>query len=197
MVLTGRQVAKAFDFLDNAECQTELFAVFSTSLRSLPAPLYELYVAPHRTEMDSRAQASLLFDAVGTFHPTSAPKPSKVDKTAADGGWVNMLIMEKCYLPFAATSTAEGNAKFSLVLESLLRIHWMKGQVCYSADLDQAVRTGVALRNDRSKPKKSGRSKDRAEEAARKILAQSGSRLEYLMEIVREEDQSDGDMVAD
>ncbi|KLU89349.1 hypothetical protein MAPG_08321 [Magnaporthiopsis poae ATCC 64411] len=190
-------VGKAFDFLDNVECQTELFAAFSASLRSLPVPLYELYVAPHRAEMDVRAQASLLFHAAGTFHPTSAPKPSKVDKAAAEAGFINMLVMEKCYLPFAATSTAEGNAKFSLVLESLLRIYWVKGQVCYSADLEEAVRTGVALRNDRSKPKKSGRSKDRAEEAARKILAQSGSRLEYLIEIVREEDQADGDMVAE
>ncbi|KAL8370368.1 hypothetical protein RB595_000647 [Gaeumannomyces hyphopodioides] len=188
-------VGKAFDFLDNAECQTDLFGVFSISLRSLPVPLYELYVAPHRTEMDSRSQISLLLDAVGTFRPTSAPKPNKVDKAAADGGFINMLIMEKCYLPFAATSTAEGNAKFSLVLESLFRILWVNGQVSYSVELDEAVRAGVALRDSRSKSKKSGRSKDGAEEAARKILAQSGSRLEYLMEIVREEEQSDGDMV--
>ncbi|KAL8303736.1 hypothetical protein RB597_004859 [Gaeumannomyces tritici] len=190
-------VGKAFDFLDNAECQTELFGVFSSNLRSLPVPLYELYVASHRTEMDSRSQISLLLDAVGTFRPTSAPKPIRVDKAAATGGFINMLIMEKCYLPFAATSTAEGNAKFSLVLESLFRILWVNDQVSYSTELDEAVRTGVAMRNDRSKPKKSARSKDGAEEAARKILAQSGSRLEYLMEIVAEEEQSDGDTDAE
>lgn len=123
------------------------------------------------------------------FQPKTAPKPSRIDKAAAEGGFLTMALMEKCYLPTVASGGVDNNARYSLLVEALLRILWQAGQAPYTPELDDAVRAGVAARND-CKGGRGARGKESTrDDAARRVLVESGDRLEMLVDIIHDEGQ--------
>lgn len=80
--------------------------------------------------------------------PTSAPHPYAVTKRTDDE--LSQIVLEQCYLPFAASAfTTIENAKVSILVESLLRMLWRLGGCEYTSSLQAAVEKGILARENR------------------------------------------------
>ncbi|TLD03771.1 uncharacterized protein PgNI_11782 [Pyricularia grisea] len=184
------------DHSGRADGLEDLYSDFCFTLRSLHLDTFSAFIAPYGTGLPLDSLVTVIRETMEHFQPKTAPKPSKVDKAAAEGGFVTMALMEKCYLPTVASGGVDNNARYSLLVEALLRIMWQAGQVSYTPELDEAIRAGVAARND-CKGGRGGRAKESTkDDAARRILAESGDRLELLLDIIHDEEERmdcDGD----
>lgn len=124
----------------------------------------------------------VLRDVIEFLLPRSSPSPGRVDPATDDSGGVSMAILEKCYLPFAAnTISAEDNAKYSLILESMFSVLFTRTSPRYTDDLAEAVQHGIQAREDKTRKKKAASKTDNAERMAREILSRSGQRLLVLL----------------
>ncbi len=64
-------------------------------------------------------------------------------------------MLEKCFLPYPASSSTVGeNAKVSIIVESLLRFMTIMGACEYSPDLEAAVEKGILARENKIKADK-------------------------------------------
>ncbi|TLD28847.1 hypothetical protein PspLS_04124 [Pyricularia sp. CBS 133598] len=177
------------DHSDRAEGLQDLYSDFCFTLRSLHLDTFSAFIAPYGTGIPLDSLVTVIRETMEHFQPKTAPKPSKIDKAAAEGGFVTMALMEKCYLPTVASGGVDNNARYSLLVEALLRILWQAGQVQYSPELDDAVRAGVAARTDCRGSRGSRAKESTRDDAARRVLAESGNRLELLMDIIRDEEE--------
>ncbi|TLS24881.1 hypothetical protein PpBr36_08934 [Pyricularia pennisetigena] len=167
----------------------DLYSDFCFTLRSLHLDTFSAFIAPYGTSLPLDSLVTIIRETIEHFQPKAAPKPSRVDKAAAEGGFVTPALMEKCYLPTVASGGVDNNARYSLLVEALLRILWQAGQLPYTPGLEEAARAGVAARND-CKGGRGARAKESArDDAARRVLAESGDRLELLMDFIRDEEQ--------
>ncbi|KAI7918322.1 hypothetical protein M9X92_006952 [Pyricularia oryzae] len=167
----------------------DLYSDFCFTLRSLHLDTFAAFIAPHGTGLPLDSLVTVIRETMEHFQPKTAPKPSRVDKAAAEGGFLTMALMEKCYLPTVASGGVDNNARYSLLVEALLRILWQAGQAPYTPELDDAVRAGVAARND-CKGGRGARAKESTrDDAARRVLVESGDRLEMLVDIIHDEGQ--------
>ncbi|KAI6409613.1 hypothetical protein MCOR20_004937 [Pyricularia oryzae] len=167
----------------------DLYSDFCFTLRSLHLDTFAAFIAPHGTGLPLDSLVTVIRETMEHFQPKTAPKPSRIDKAAAEGGFLTMALMEKCYLPTVASGGVDNNARYSLLVEALLRILWQAGQAPYTPELDDAVRAGVAARND-CKGGRGARGKESTrDDAARRVLVESGDRLEMLVDIIHDEGQ--------
>ncbi len=139
--------------------------------------------------LPSDAYTSLLKIILRHYLPASIPDPVKVDPATADKDGVSVRMLEQCYLPFAANSTAADiNARMSLVLENLFRKIWDLGGIKWTSKLQKAVEQGIEARSARTKTRKNARPKgdgDNDDETARDILDDSSRRLLTMMSILK------------
>jgi len=166
----------------------DVYNTFADGLRELSVPAFALYVNSS-SPLEADSQCSLLKNILRHYLPASVPDPEDVDPNTNAQDGASVLMLEKCFLPFAANNvTLETNAKMALVLESLFALVWREGGIAWTRGLQRAVEKGVTARNDRTKSRKVGRAKTDADadaDAIRAILAGSGRRLVSMMKVIR------------
>ncbi|KAK3302445.1 uncharacterized protein B0T15DRAFT_487574 [Chaetomium strumarium] len=158
----------------------ELYEKFTDAVRGLPLPMFRLFVASHPPFLPASVQVSFLRMVIEAMLPRH-PDPADVDPECESRHGVTVLMMEECFLPFAANRVmAEDNAKLSLALESLLWFVYAQIGIEYSEGLRRAVETGIKAREQRIKKRAAGA----ADKAAREMLARSARSLRVLVDVV-------------
>jgi hypothetical protein len=158
----------------------ELYEKFTGTVRGLPLPMFRLFVASHPPVLPESVQVSFLRLVIEEMLPRH-PDPADVDPECESRHGVTVLMMEKCFLPFAANRvTAEDNAKLSLALESLMWFVYSQISIEYSEGLRRAVETGIKAREERIKKRAAGA----GDKAARETLARSARNLRALVDVV-------------
>ena len=168
----------------------ELYDKFATSVRGLPLDLFRLFVSSHSTPLPDDVYVSFLRGIVDKLLPNH-PDPGSVDPETDDHYGVSVDILRRCFLPFAANKIfTEDNAKLSLVLEHMLRFLWTRSRIPRASSLRPAIEAGIAARNEKSKSRKVGRTKnvEAAESSARQILDDSSQNLTILIELIEDSD---------
>ncbi|KAK4039980.1 hypothetical protein C8A01DRAFT_36030 [Parachaetomium inaequale] len=162
----------------------ELYEKFTDHVRGLPLPMFRLFVESHPSILPEFVQVHFLRTLIEAMLPPSHPDPADVDPVDAAGTGVTELVMQECFLPFAANKiTAEDNAKLSLALESIMWFVYAQIGVGYSAKLRRAVEAGIKAREDKVKRRGTGKA-DSAEKAAREVLARSARNLRALVDVI-------------
>jgi hypothetical protein len=158
---------------------------FCDGLRDLSPPVFARYIDASTSSLTAAGQCLVLRNILRHYLPNAAPDPQRIDpETAADDG-LSVLMLEKCYLPFAAnTVILDTNTKMSLVLENLFRLSWDEGMT-WSTSLQEAVEKGVEARNGRVKRKTARAKSDGEETVMRGILSSSGQRLLIMMRLIK------------
>ncbi|KAK3333827.1 hypothetical protein B0T19DRAFT_440554 [Cercophora scortea] len=162
----------------------ELYEKFADRVRLLPLPMFRLFIESHSTTLPDFAHVSLLrhvLDELVANHPSA----SDIDPDTDAQHGMSVLMMEKCFLPFAAgTITAEDNAKLSLVLENLLWFIHARHEIPYTASLRRAIGQGIKAREERVKKRGAAATTAADVVAARDALARSARSLEVFIDIV-------------
>ena len=161
----------------------ELYERFTQLVRGLPLPMFQLFISSRPPLLPEPLQVLLLREILDAMLPRH-PDPADVDPAHGGGNDVSLLVLERCFLPFAANRvTAEDNAKLSIALESLLWFAYAKIDVEDVGGLRGAVEKGIKAREDRIKRRGGGRV-DGADKAAREALARSARNLRALVGVV-------------
>ncbi|KAK0711021.1 hypothetical protein B0H67DRAFT_493667 [Lasiosphaeris hirsuta] len=157
-----RLLSAAAKYIPEHFCEVhELYESFSTRIRSLPLPMFRLFVESHTTNLPDFAQVTLLRCITEELLPNSSganrPCPADVDPDIDFQGGISLDIMEQCFLPFAAARvTAEDNAKLSLVLESMLWFIFANREFECTSTLSRAIEKGIRAREDKIKKRAGG-----------------------------------------
>ncbi|KAK3379344.1 hypothetical protein B0T24DRAFT_151963 [Lasiosphaeria ovina] len=170
----------------------DLYEKFSDRIRALPLPMFRLLIESHSTTLPHYVYVSLLRHIVDRLLPAHHPDPSSVDPDTDAAHGVSVVMLQLCFLPFAANRiSAEDNAKLSLVLENMLWYIYVRSaaDVVYSDDLRAAVETGIKAREDKIKSSRrgaaAGASKaDGAEKAAQDALQRSAKSMRLFVDIL-------------
>lgn len=110
--------------------------------------------------------------------PGNAPAPTTVIDRAEDE--VSQIVLEKCFLPFAAsTSSVHDNAKASILIENMLRLFLKSCECEYTASLAAALEKGILARENKVKGDK------RKKDGDMMWLKASGERLRMLLDVVK------------
>ena len=161
----------------------ELYERFTHHVRGLPLPMFQLFVSSRPPLLPEDVQVLLLREVLDAMLPRH-PDPADVDPDHGAGSDVSVLVLERCFLPFAANRvTAEDNAKLSITLESLLWFYYARIGVEDAEGLRGAVEKGIKAREDRIKRRGAGKA-DAADKAAREALARSARNLRALVDVV-------------
>lgn len=110
--------------------------------------------------------------------PANAPAPRTV--ISRDEDEISQIVLEKCFLPFAAnTSSVQDNVKASILIENMLRL-FLKGCECdYTPTLAAALEKGILAREHKVKGDKRRTDEDMV------WLKASGERLRMLLAVVK------------
>ncbi|KAK3357599.1 hypothetical protein B0T25DRAFT_498998 [Lasiosphaeria hispida] len=153
-----RLLSAAANFIPEHFCKVhELYGSFSTRIRSLPLPMFRLFVESHTTTLPDFAQVTLLRQLTEELLPNSSGGanrscPAVVNPEINAKGGISLDIMEQCYLPFPASRvTAEENAKLSLALESMLWFIFANREFECTSTLSRAIEKGIRAREDKIK----------------------------------------------
>ncbi len=191
-MLTGRkQLALAAESLPEYFVElVDVYESFCGGVRELPTNVFALFVSSSSpaAPLPQETVCSILRNALRHYLPAAVPNPLSLDGETDDLDGCSVAMLERCYLPFAASSvTLEMNAKMSLVLESLFRIVWVYGGITWSAGLQRALEKGVQARSDRTKArrKKARAKSDGDEDSAGVVLEKSGQRLLTMIGVLR------------
>ncbi|POS79579.1 hypothetical protein DHEL01_v202025 [Diaporthe helianthi] len=160
----------------------DLYEKTTERIAQLPVVAFSKFLAHHTTPLTKDSLVAIIRCLMPYLLPGTAPRPGDIDPEVDAREDISTKILERCYLPFAYR-TAENNVKLSLALETLLRLDFCS----WSPTLQYAVEKGVAARNDKAAPKKSGRFKSDGELAAHEMLRASGKRLLAWVELLKME----------
>jgi hypothetical protein len=162
----------------------EVYDIISDRVQQLPLPAFSLLLSPSRSsqllEVTIVSLSQFLFLRL---LPNSAPRPQ------TDGDSISADILERCFLPFCATSSSTSdNAKVSILIENLFRLY-IKSCGCYHRpSLDAAIEKGILARENKirgEKRRKENGTKRKEEESERVWLNASGERLRSLLSLVK------------
>ncbi|ORY59246.1 uncharacterized protein BCR38DRAFT_66921 [Pseudomassariella vexata] len=175
----------------------DLYEHYAVALKAQPLPIFTAFISSTActSSLLASSQVSILQNLLEDFMPTTAVPPFKVDAERYDLNGTSPAILERCFLPNAASTIApDDNAKVSLLLEELLQLIWMIGAEKFSDGLRSIVRKGVDAREAKARRKyatgsgRSGRGRggngDDADVEARSVLSWSGKRLRLLSDLI-------------
>ena len=174
----------------------DLYEAIYTCFRPLPLQAFSLLISPS----NSSHYPTVVFVSLSQLFlcrllPTTTPSPQSITRRENDD--ISQDILEKCFLPFSATtSSTEDNAKVSLLVESLFRLFLKSCRVYHTPSLDAAIETGILARETKSRGGKKRReagARSNDEENSRMWLKASGERLRSLLSWVEERNYSDED----
>ncbi|KAJ5905315.1 uncharacterized protein N7473_002231 [Penicillium subrubescens] len=156
-----------------------LYQSFVEHIRHQPPPIFQAFVNPLvLPELDDEAQTTLceflLFNMI-----ESAARTSQEDR-------LTVAKLEKCFLPYAtATSSVVDNAKFSIILESLVTLLAGRGWIKQTPSLRAAVEKGIKRRAQRAQGEAHrGHANQKREELEWCWLLESGERLLFLIDLL-------------
>lgn len=163
-------------------------------MRPLPVPAFSLMISPSpSSQLSTIIHVSLAQLLLLRLLPNTAPRPHTVTKS--DNDELSQAVLEICFLPFSAnTSAVDDNAKVSILVESLFRI-FLRSCPCYhTPDLEEVILKGILAREEKARGDKrrkdtSKRKKDM--ESDRMWLMQSGQRLKSLFAFVEHKTAND------
>lgn len=177
------------DLLGSNNKTSDVYELFTSRLKSLPLPCFELFLSLDHSEtvLPRFISVSLFRYVAQSFTPRSAPKPEDVDPEADQEHAISQTMLAECFLPWPAkTVSVEDNAKFSLVLENMAWCLFQSGSVDYFDGLKWAVEKGVEERE--KKVKKGGGMKAAggaaAEKMGRQVLERSAASLRAFVAVV-------------
>ncbi|KAK4151504.1 hypothetical protein C8A00DRAFT_17074, partial [Chaetomidium leptoderma] len=164
---------------------SELYERFTDHVRGLPLPMFRLFIESHQSALPNDVRVSFLRMVIEEMLPRNHPEPADVDPENGAGNGVTLLVMQQCFLPFAANKvTAEDNAKLSLALESMMWFVYSQIEVEYSGALRRAVEAGIKAREGKIRKRGGVAKADSADKAARETLARSARSLRALVDVI-------------
>lgn len=156
-----------------------LYQSFVEHIRYQPLPIFQAFVNPLvLPELDDEAQTTLceflLFNMI-----ESAARTSQEGRLTAEK-------LEQCFLPYAtATSSVVDNAKFSIILESLVTLLAGRGWIKQTPSLRAAVEKGIERRAQRALGEAHrGHASHNKEALECSWLLESGERLLFLIDLL-------------
>ncbi|KAJ4388342.1 hypothetical protein N0V85_007655 [Neurospora sp. IMI 360204] len=171
-------------------CKThELYDLFTSRLKSLPLPCFELFLSLDHVDhaLPHYIYVSLFRCVAQSFTPRNAPQPEDVDPEADADHAISQTMLKECFLPYPAkTVTVEDNAKFSLVLESMAWCLFQSGSVDDFDGLKWAVEKGIEEREKKIKKGngRGGAAMTAAEKMGRQVLERSAASLRAFVDAV-------------
>lgn len=156
-----------------------LYRYFVEHIRHQPLPVFQALVNPLvLPEIDDEAQTTLgeylVFSMIESAAPTSGDDRLTPEK------------LEYCFLPYAAaTASVADNAKFSVLLESLVILLADRGWIKQTSSLRAAVERGIKHRTKRAR-QETHRSQANQDKVALESswLLESGDRLLFLIDLL-------------
>ena len=171
----------------------DLYEKIADRIRGLPLPTFKLFVESHANLLPEEVYISLLRKIIEGLLPESGrgaskrPDPGHVDKEIDERNGISVLMLEKCFLPFASDRvTAEENAKLSLILEQMLwyLYNYAESNVECTEELRSAVEKGIKAREDKIRKKGAAAGKG-DEKFAKAALERSARNLRVLLDVLR------------
>ncbi|KAL8732179.1 MAG: hypothetical protein Q9166_002926 [cf. Caloplaca sp. 2 TL-2023] len=157
-----------------------LYDLYLENIRPLPLPSFFALISPSSMQHFHPAAASSITQIIlRSLIASSAPSPQTDDLTQKD--------LERCYLPYTAnTGSISDNAKFSLCVETLLRLLQRHcGIDLRTGTLQEAVDKGIEAREQKAKKAGKGRGKGKGDgEEERMWLRSSAGRMRGLVNLV-------------
>ena len=163
----------------------DLLGLYTEFIRSLPTPIFSIFVAPALPYLSSHVQACL---SRTLLRPLLGFSDIGNDIAALD-----QETLENHYLPWKANSTTvSDNAKVSLLVEVLLRGLLNSGNLQSTTSLQQAARWGVEARTDSVEwdGRKRTAKKQRAEEWSQVVLETSTARIYAIIDALNTSKES-------
>ncbi|CCU74401.1 unnamed protein product [Blumeria hordei] len=160
---------------------SELINLLCDAIQPLPLPQFTTFIGSCTTSfLTESIQLSLCQALLCRLLPRSALRP---DPNASDT--ISQQILETCYLPFTAvTSAPVENTKVSLLLEILLRRLIISHRAYATPSLKEALETGIMARQSlASRLGKRARSSQVGDDIRR--LTASGIRLQSLLALLK------------
>lgn len=184
-----RLLSAASQYLPDHLCNSaDLYSSFSRRLLSLPPTTLRHFLESHATPLPQLVQISLLRTLADELLPAQRPDPNVHEDANGDYS-LSWLMLEKCFLPFAATRvTAEDNARAALVLESMAWFVYVHGEeeAGGAEGVGEAVERGIAAREAKVAGKKraaAGR-EGREEAVAKEVMGRAAGSLRVLVQVV-------------
>lgn len=163
-----------------------LYHLFVENIRPLPLPIFQAFVSPYvLPELTDAQQSTLCELLLFCMRESSAPN--------TDEEYLNQDKLERCFLPFAATTASVvDNAKVSILLEALI-ILLAKDEkdkmLSVTPAFKEAVEKGILHRADRAMDELRRSQASREKEPFEWCwLVESGDRLNYLVELLSLQD---------
>ncbi|KAJ6189626.1 hypothetical protein N7519_004534 [Penicillium mononematosum] len=147
--------------------QHDLYDLFVENIRDLSLPIFQQFISPSNLpHLLPGAHSTLCELLLFVLRESSAP--------SSDDNYLTQAKLEKCFLPYAAATPSVGNnAKVSILLEALMTLLHKSKMLSVTPSLAEAVRSGIARREQASRDRNS------IEWA---YLKESGFRMKFMVE---------------
>lgn len=158
---------------------SELYYLFVENIRPLPLPIFQTFVSPYvLPELPDEQQTTLCQALLLFMLESSAPNMHDED--------LNQDNMEKCFLPFAAsTASVVDNAKVSIILEASIILLANSNMLTLTPSFKEAVESGILRRAERAQDDMRRSAASRNMESLEWCwLVESGERLMLLVELL-------------
>ncbi|KAJ5477898.1 hypothetical protein N7530_003407 [Penicillium desertorum] len=145
----------------------DLYDLFVENIRDLSLPIFQQFISPSNLpHLLPEAHSTLCELLLFVLRESSAP--------SSDDNYLTQAKLEKCFLPYAAATPSVGNnAKVSILLEALMTLLHKSKMLSVTPSLAEAVRSGIARREQASRDRNS------IEWA---YLKESGFRMKFMVE---------------
>lgn len=165
-----------------------LYEEFSASLKLLPLQTFSLFVTQRPNVLLPETHITIAKELFYRLLPSSSKDPAKVDPEGDAEGCLTTIMLEQCYMPYAANTVAmEDNAKLSLVVENAIQLLWSLDMVAYSDRFEKAAQKGIKARELKAKKRRTGKANgDTSDEIAQNVLENSSLRIRTLMEALKD-----------
>jgi len=162
----------------------DVYDIYCECIKRLPISAFSQFTSPSLlSPFPAEIIVSLNQLLLLRLLPNTAPRPQSISREEDDS--LSQDVLEKSFLPFSAnTSSAEDNAKVSLLVESLFRLFLRSCQVDYTPSLCAALEKGILSRESKiksDKRKKANAVSRKEEENDRFWLKTSGEHLRKLL----------------
>jgi hypothetical protein len=158
---------------------SELYYLFIENIRPLPFPIFQTFVSPYvLPELPDDQQVTLCQTLLEFLRESNAP--------SVHGEWLDQTELQKCFLPFAATTNSTvDNAKVSITLEALVILLANGNLLTMTPEFKEAVQSGILRRAERAQDEMRRTLASRAKESLEWCwLVESGERLMFLVDML-------------
>ncbi|KAH6713647.1 hypothetical protein BKA61DRAFT_674267 [Leptodontidium sp. MPI-SDFR-AT-0119] len=179
------------------DCFASVFDVYDEIYQCairLPLPAFALFMSTaESSQLPQVVFVSLAQLLLLRLLPMSAPRPQTIEGRNSDD--VTQLILERCFLPFAASSASVfDNARVSILAENFLRVLVQTGGCEYTPVLIAAVEKGILAREAKiggDKRRKESGTRSKVDEEEVFWLKASGQRMRCQIAVLKRMTEAD------